>query len=105
MGEQGLSLNVYTKTKSGMVANQLGESKAIQDICNGLMSNKWFDSFIVQERLKNHTYFLKVHLSEYIHSIRVITFINSAEQCQILHTHLDLATGSDNIASQKASLG
>lgn len=102
MGERGLFLNIYTKTSTGII-NQLGNSISEQEIYDSMMNHRRFDSFIVQERLKNHSYLLKVHPSQYLHTIRIITFINSAGQCIILHTHLDLATGQ-NFASQKGNL-
>lgn len=102
MGERGLFLNIYTKTSTGII-NQLGNSISEQEIYDSMMNHKRFDSFIVQERLKNHPYFLKVHPSDYLHTIRIITFINPAGKFEILHTHIDLATGK-NFASQKGDL-
>jgi len=101
-GLRGKFLNIYTKTNLGIV-NAFGDLKTEQEICENMRNQKWFYSFIVQERLRNHPYLLKVHPSDYLHTIRIITFVNSAGQCEILHTHLDLATGQ-NFASQKGSL-
>jgi hypothetical protein len=103
IGQQGWFLNTYTKTRFGII-NQHGQLKTEQEISDSMMNHKRFDSFVVQERLINHPYLLKVHPSEFLHTIRLITFINSAGQCKILHTHLDLATDRQNIASQKGSL-
>jgi hypothetical protein len=103
LGAAAMFLNIYTKTSFGII-NQLGDLKTEQEIYDGMMNHKRFDSFIVQERLINHPYLLKVHPSEYLHTIRIITFINSAGQCKILHTHLDIATGGQYIASQKGNL-
>lgn len=103
MGEQGLFINAYKKTGFG-ITNQQGDLKTEQDIYDSMMNHKQFYSFIVQERLSNHPYFLKVHPCEYLHNVRIITFINSAGQFKILHAHLNLASEGQNIASQKGNL-
>jgi len=101
-GLRGKFLNIYTKTNNGIL-DAFGDLKTEQEIYEGMKYHNRFDSFIVQERLRNHPDLLKVQPSEFLHTIRVITFINSTGQFSILHTHLDLATGL-NIASQKGNL-
>jgi hypothetical protein len=101
-GHQGKSINIYTKTNRGIM-DGFGNIKTEQEIYETIASNEKWDSFIVEERLRNHPYLLKIHSSENLHTIRIITFIDLAGQCQILHGHLNIATGQEQ-ASQKGSI-
>ena len=101
-GTGGIFVNTYTKTDDGII-DGFGEFKTEQAIYENIMNNKRYDSFIVQERLKNHPYLSKIHLSENLHTLRIITLVNSSGQCRILHGHINIATGQE-IASQHGSL-
>jgi hypothetical protein len=97
-----MSLDIYTKTRLGII-DAYGNLRSEKEISESIMSNKRFDSFIVQERLRNHPYLSKIHTSEYLNTIRIISFINSSSQCKILHAYLNLATGQ-NLASQQGNI-
>ena len=102
LGSTGRFINVYTKTKKGII-DGFGNLRTEQDILQELFNNDIYQSFIVQERLKNHSYLYKIHPSENLHTIRIITLIDSSGQFKILHAHLNIATGLI-IASQRGNL-
>ena len=102
LGEGGASVNAYTKT-NGEIKDGLGILTTAHAIYESIMKNETYDSFIVEERLKNHPYLLKINPSENLHTIRIITLVNSSKQCQILNGHLNIATGP-KITSQQGNL-
>ena len=71
IGALGIGLNIYTKTNRGII-DGFGNLKTEQEIIKDIFSNNKIktDSFIVQERLRNHPYLLKIHPSEYLHNIQ-----------------------------------
>lgn len=101
-GTGGRFVNTYTKTDDGII-DGFGDLKTEQEIYESSMNNKRYDSFIVQERLKNHPYLQKIYPSENLHNIRIITLIDSSGQCNILHGHIQISTGK-NVASQLGNL-
>lgn len=102
VGEGGASVNTYTKTDNGII-DGLGSLKTEQAIYESIINDKKYDSFIVQERIKNHPYLLKINPSENLHTIRIITLVNSSKQRKILNGHLNIATGQ-RITSQHGNL-
>jgi len=101
-GAWGEDINLYTKTKTGLM-DGFGKQQSEKDVYNNIMMHKKYDSFIVQERLKNHHGFYEISPSEYLHCVRIITLINSSGECNILHGQLNLVTGK-NITSQGGNL-
>ena len=102
LGEGGEFVNTYITGNDGII-DHLGNIKTERAIYESIKNNKKYDSFIVQERLKNHPYFLKISPSENLHTIRIITLVNSSNQCEILNGHISIAT-SQKIASQQGDL-
>lgn len=101
-GTLGKFINIYTKTSNGII-DGIGNIRSEKEIIENILKVKRFDSFIVQERLKNHHEILKISSSESLHTLRVITLINLSGQCNFLHAHLNVATGQ-TIASQLSDL-
>ena len=101
-GSMGKFVNIYTKTNLGIV-DAFGNLKTEQEIIENIMNHKKYKSFVVQEKLRNHSYLAKLFPSESLHNIRIITLIDSSGQCKILHAHLQIAT-AQNVASQLGDL-
>ena len=101
-GCQGRFINVYTKTNNGLV-DGFGNLRTEQEVLHDIVNNKIYQSFVVQERLRNHDDLLKIHPSENLHSIRIITLIDSSGRFKILHGHLNIGTGS-NLAAQQGDI-
>lgn len=102
LGESGEFVNTYTKTNEG-IKDGFGSLTSEQAIYKEIISNQRYDSFIVQERLKNHPYLLKISPSENLHTIRIITLIDSKKKCRILTGHINIAT-DQKVASQLGNL-
>lgn len=101
-GSMGWFVNIYTKTNLGII-DGFGNLKTEQEIIESMMNNKQYNSFVVQEKLRNHPYLADLFPSESLHNIRIMTLIDSSGHCKILHAHLQIATGQ-NIASQQGDL-
>jgi hypothetical protein len=101
-GRFGEDINIYTKEESGLL-DGFGKYQSEKYIYKKMMENKKYDSFILQERLRNHKEFFKLSSSEYLHCVRIITLIDSLGQFKILHGQLNLVVGQ-NIVSQGGNL-
>lgn len=101
-GRLGKGINIYTKTARGLIDGS-GKVQSEKDIFVDSMNNAEYDSFMVQERLRNHEDFLKISNSEYTHCVRTITLIDSAGKFQLLHGQCNLATGK-SIVSQDGNI-
>ena len=102
LGTYGRYVNVYTKSDRG-INDGCGNILSEKEIVKHIFSIEKYNSFIVQERLKNHHDILNLFPSESLHNIRIITLIDSSKSCKILHAHLNIAT-EENITSQSGSL-
>jgi hypothetical protein len=99
-GSHGEALHVYKKSDDGIIDAQ-GMVVNEKEVYNSMHSNKNYDSFVIQERLKNHIDFNQISSSNYLHSLRVITFIDHSGRCKILHAGLFLILGKNVISNQR----
>lgn len=102
LGQGGESVNFYTKADNGII-DGLANVTSAHEIYESIINNKKYDSFIVQEKLKNQPCFLKISPSQNLHTIRIITLVNSSKQFKILNGHLNIASGP-KITSQQGDL-
>ena len=89
--------------QTAQIKDGLGNLTTGHAIYESIMNNETYDSFIIEERLKNHPYLRKINPSENLHTIRIITLVNSSNQCKILNAHLNIATGP-KITSQQGNI-
>jgi hypothetical protein len=98
-GSHGDALQVFQKNQSGFLS---GENKLYRDkeVYNYMQMNKNYDSFVIQERLRNHADLNHLSSSRFLHSLRVITFIDGAGNFNILHAGLMLILGQNVKSNQ-----
>jgi hypothetical protein len=53
------------------------------------------DEFIIQERLFNHPDIVRLSSSQYLQTVRFVTFIDHCGQCRILHAHFKTIAGGE----------
>ncbi len=99
-GSHGESVQIYKKNDDGIIDVQ-GRFLSEKEVYNSMRSNKIYDSFVIQERLKNHIDLKQISLSNYLHSLRVITFIDKFGKCKILHSGFFLILGKNAISNQR----
>ena len=57
-------------------------------VFDGRGSHPKADSFVIQQRLKNHPELIRLGGTQSLQTVRIITFVDSNGQCLILHAHL-----------------
>jgi hypothetical protein len=102
LGTVGFFIKIFAKTNRGII-DENGTIRTEREIIENIFNVKRFNSFIVQERLKNHQNISKIFPSEFLHTLRIITKLDISGQCKILHAHLNVATGH-TAASQSSDL-
>jgi hypothetical protein len=101
-GSWGEDINIYAKTGSGL-RDGFGAHHSEEDVCRNMLQNKKYDSFIMQERLRNNQKFFEVSPSKYLHCVRIITLIDASGKFSVLHGQLNLV-GGQSIISQGGNL-
>jgi len=91
-GFLGRAVNIFSKTPDGFV-DASGKSYKAEQIYHAISSDTKFDSFIVQQRLKNHPDLLRLTDTDALQTLRIDTFVDSDGKCRILHAHQKLITG------------
>ena len=71
-----------------------------KDIYNRMFSYSHDNAFVIQERLMNHPELIRLSGTEYLQTLRVLTFVDRNGQCRILHAHLKPIVGQNIIDNQ-----
>ena len=85
-GAYGRGVNIFRKTEKGFI-DAFAKLYTAADIYDMMFLSIDDDSFLIQERLKNHLYIVRISSTEALQTVRIITFIDSDYQCHILHAH------------------
>jgi hypothetical protein len=93
-GAFGDGVRIFKKNPDGFINTQNSFFKA-GDIYNLLKSEKDFDAFIIQERLRNHPEICRLNPCDYLQTIRVTTFIDRNAECKILFAFFKIIGGQN----------
>jgi len=104
-GACGKGLNIFSRSNKKFI-DVSGRVYESADLYDALLSDPQHESFIIQERLKNHPELLRLTGIEFLQTVRIITIVACGElapkglaesdrknQCRIIHAHLKLITG------------
>lgn len=97
-GAHGRGVNIFRKTEKGFIdtSAKLYKTGEIYDLM--FLSNE-HNSFLIQERLKNHPELIRLSDTQYLQTVRMITLIDSKNKHHILQAHLKLIMGQSVIDS------
>ena len=93
-GVYGRGLHIFTR-RDGKFVDPFGASHTAADLYSIMASDVRYDSFLIQERLKNHPDILYLTGTEFLQSVRAITFVDKSGPCAILLAHLKLIVGQN----------
>ena len=96
-GDQVLPL---TRSKDKFI-DPFGKSYKPEQIYLYLSTNQKYDSFIIQERLKNHSDLIRLSDTQSLQTVRVCTFIDKRGAFQIVHSHFRIITKQNVIDNFK----
>lgn len=82
----GRGVNIFSKIKEGFIDAFARLYKAV-DIYDTMLSSAEEDGFLIQQRLKNHAELVYLSSTEFLQTVRIITFVDSDYKCNILHAH------------------
>lgn len=86
-GAYGEEVNAFNRTNNGFI-DAAGRTYKSENLYDLLISNPKYDSFIIQQRLKNHPELVRLSGTQSLQTVRFITFVDRNGQCHILHAHL-----------------
>jgi len=91
-GFLGRRVNVFTRTDKGCV-DASGKQYNAPAIYVDLFSDPKYDSFIIQEHLKNHPELIRLTDTTALQTVRIITYVDTGGCCRIIHANLKLILG------------
>ena len=96
-GYYGVRVNVFVKGETGGFIDGSGTSYTAGDLYDMMASDPDFDSFVIQERVRNHPELVRLSGTEYLQTVRVMTFVDRTGECHIYHAHLKAIVGENVI--------
>jgi len=90
----GQGVNLFSRT-DGVFIDAFAKSYESEQLYQLLHSHRKYDSFVIQQWLKNHPELLRLTGIEFLQTVRIITIVDRKNQCRILHAHLKLITGQN----------
>lgn len=91
----GTAVKIFQRTADGFTDTDK-KIFNVTNIYNMMRTEQRFDSFVIQERLRNHPEIRRLSPSEFLQTVRVTTFIDRNGCCRILFAFFKLI-GSNNI--------
>ncbi len=88
----GRGVNIFSKTKDEFVDASARLYKAV-DIYDTMLSSAEEDGILIQQRLKNHAELVRLSNTEFLQTVRIITFVDSDYKSNILHAHFKPIVG------------
>lgn len=88
-GAHGEGVNIFKRTNKGNFSTFANTYK-VSDIYKMMLLDPNHDCFVIQERLKNHPELIRLSGTDFLQTVRFITFIDNSGQCQILYAYLKL---------------
>jgi len=82
----GRGVNFFSRTMQGFIDASARPYKAV-DIYDTMLSGAEDDGFLIQQRLMNHPELVHLSGTEFLQTVRIITFVGSDSNCHILHAH------------------
>ena len=93
-GAFGSGVKIFTRTSGGFKDVSGNTVKAV-DIYDLMRTDTDFDTFVVQQRLRNNPEICRLSPSDFLQTVRVTTFIDRKGCCQILFAFMKLIGGSN----------
>ena len=95
-GVYGRSLYIFRKFGKALL-DSTGRQCEFKNIYEMMSSDQKYDSFVIQERLKNDSEIMRLTASESLQTVRAITFVDKKKKIHILLAHLKLVAGNNLI--------
>ncbi len=93
-GSRGKEVNIFSRTEEDFI-DAFGKKYRAVDIYDTMLSTHKYESFVIQERLKNHPELVRLSDVQFLQTVRIITFVDRNNNCRILHAYLKLITGQN----------
>jgi len=94
-GSYGRAINFFRRTKKGFI-DAAGKSYDSKRIYDEMFLHPEYNSFVIQERLRNHSELVRLSGTESLQTVRIVTFVAGDMGCHILHGFFKPITG-DNV--------
>jgi hypothetical protein len=91
-GFMGRRINVFSRNGK-MFVDASGKQYNAADLYDNLSSDPQYDSFIIQQRLVNHPELIRLTDTQYLQTVRIITYVDTTGHCNIIHANLKLILG------------
>ena len=75
-GAYGKGLNVFARSEKGFI-DAFGKSYTAQQLYDFMLLHPETDSFVIQQRLKNHPELIRLSGTQSLQTVRIITFVDN----------------------------
>ena len=90
-------MNVFYRTDAGEFVDGSGKSYTAGDLYGMMAADHDFDSFVIQERVRNHPELVRLSGTEYLQTVRIMTFIDRDGECHLFYAHFKPIVGGNVI--------
>jgi hypothetical protein len=86
VGSYSRAVSLFMRA-GGTLVDASGATRQASDIYDLMSSHPKYESFVIQERLRNHPELIRLSGTESLQTVRITTLIDKAGRCQIIHAH------------------
>ncbi|BBO77644.1 hypothetical protein DSCW_50610 [Desulfosarcina widdelii] len=98
-GVYGKGIKIY-KRNADLFTDEKNTSSNAESIYRKIRTDPEYNTFVIQERIRNHQDFNILSQSEYLQTARVITNIRKDGTCHIVYAYLKLIVGANIVDNQ-----
>lgn len=96
LGVYGSGFRVLHRSAAGAFTDAGGmQQQDAEEIYNTMLSYPRYDSFVIQERVRNHPELARLSNTEYLQTLRFVTYVDSSGGCKILYAFFKPIVGSN----------
>jgi hypothetical protein len=90
----GYCINCFLKTREEGYIDAASQTRfRAEDIYDLMLSNPYHDTFVIQERIKNHPELARLSNTEFLQTLRCVTVVDKIGQGRILCSYFKLIVG------------
>lgn len=99
-GVYGIGVKIFGRSGEGFI-DAFGTPHKAEDIYEAMLSDRQYNTFVIQERLTSHPELVRLSDTPYLQTLRIVTFVGRDGECRILDAQFKVIVGqnvNDNIS-------
>ncbi|MFQ5644006.1 MAG: sugar-transfer associated ATP-grasp domain-containing protein [Thiogranum sp.] len=92
-GVYGAGIRIIHRSETGVFTDATGLQQQAVEVYRSMLLHPDYHGFVIQERLRNHSTLVRLSDTEYLQTVRVVTFVAASSECRILYALLKPIVG------------